>query len=103
MKNLFIYIILLLTISCDVAKEIIESAPDAVDAINDIDGNVDICWCNEVEYRNFGEGWIEASRIVDFTKDCDDFESEEGTPEAKVDANGVQYQSRIDLECESSE
>ena len=56
MKNLFIYIILLLTISCDVAKEIIESAPDAVDTINDIDGNVDICWCNEVEYRNLVRG-----------------------------------------------
>ena len=100
MKDLFIYIILLLTISCDIAKEIIGSAPDAKDALDELG---DICYCFDVEYNNCGNGWEEASRIANFEKNCEDDESQVGEPEAKVDANGNQYQSRIDLECESSE
>tara|TARA_B000000609_G_C24033397_1_gene271924 strand:- start:84 stop:386 length:303 start_codon:yes stop_codon:yes gene_type:complete len=100
MKNLSIYLILLLIISCDVAKEIIESVPDAQDALDELDN---ICYCFDVEYKNYGNGWEEASRIANFDKNCEDNESQVGEPEAKVDANGNQYQSRIDLECESSE
>ena len=100
MKNLLFCIILLLTISCDLAKEIIGSAPDAKDAFDELD---DICYCYDVEYKNYGNGWAEDSRVVNFEKSCEDDGSQVGEPEAKVDANGNQYQSRIDLECESSE
>ena len=47
MKNLFIYIILLLTISCDIAKEIIDSTPDAIDTWDELGDQDwgDLCWC----------------------------------------------------------
>ena len=106
MKNLFIYIILLLTISCDIAKEIIDSTPDAIDTWDELGdedwGDLDLCWCDYVEYKNYGNGWEEALRYSSFLN-CDETESQVGEPETKVDEDGNQYQFRIDLECESFE